>query len=119
MTTVISYPSGSSTPALVLGWESRQESRNIVHPIVGISNPDVTLRPANLRTGTLHLFYMDEASAESIRAAHTAGVVFSLSSDDVDSIDMSYVVDGEIGTRLDDQTRIRWIVDVDFQEVTI
>ena len=55
------------TPQLILGWEAAQDSRNVIHSIIGKAEPDVTLKPATLRTGTLQLLFLTAAEASTAR----------------------------------------------------
>lgn len=122
MSTVITHASGTITPTVVLGYESEREARTIVHSILGRANPDVTLRPAGLRTGTLTLgFEGATAEADSLEAenVHAAVGSFAVVSTDRDTIEMPYVVSGRITRALDDQTRDAWTVAIDFQEVIL
>lgn len=119
MTTTITTGSTTITPVLVLGWQTSQESRNIIHAIIGRSDPEVTLQPANLRTGTLQLFFTTEAAAEEARVLHSGAAVFYLDSDEITSANMYYVVNGSISAALEDDTRLYWTVSVDYQEITV
>lgn len=141
MTEYITDGSETINPTLVLGYESERQARNVVHPILGSQESDVTLRPAGRRTGTLRLFFASGTAsgyawvdgyyvpvsdgvdaAEDSKAAedlHATGEVFTLVSD-LGTVAMSYVVPrgGRIRRSLDEQTRRHWVVEVDFQEVT-
>ncbi|MDY0827541.1 hypothetical protein SK224_00205 [Microbacterium sp. BG28] len=114
---LITSASGSSTPHALQRYESARPSGNIVHKILGREDPDVTMRPAQLRRGTLELVYLDAASAIAAEELHSRGEVLALAHD-VDGISMSYVVgDGDIGRRQDGSVRSVWIVTVPFQQV--
>jgi hypothetical protein len=106
-------------PTLIDGYEAERAGGTIVHPILGRTNPDVTLRPASLRTGTLKLLFADEAPALAAWNALSAGAVFRLQSDER-TVGMYFVVpEGErIAFRLNDEARTGWHLDVPFQEVT-
>lgn len=112
-------------PTLILGYQSTRAAGNVVHPIINRPSPDVTLRPASLRTGTLELLFAgdDSAAVETASAEaetlHATAAVFTLISDDRPSIAMSYVVsgNGQISRALDPSTRDAWTVTVPFQEV--
>ena len=111
------------SPSLILGYESEREAGTLVHPILGSSDDEITLRPARRRTGTLRLAFLDERSESDSLDAETAlsqGAVFTLTSDDRTTIAMQFVVPstGRVVRRLDDETRLDWTVTVDFQEVT-
>jgi hypothetical protein len=118
MSTTLSNGVTTITPTLVTGWASTQQSNTQLHAIIGNASPDVTVRPANLRAGTLGLVFSTEADAETCRTMHSAANIFTLTSTDLDQIDMSYVVAGTIAVTLDDTTLNTWIVDIDYQEVT-
>src|SRR5688500_7572097 len=121
MSTVITYTGGSITPDMVLGYQSQRQAGNIIHPILGRENPDITFRPAMLRTGRLELgFYGATSEADSLaaEAAHGLGAVFTLASTDVGSIEMSYVVAGSV-TRTIEVPGTAWTVHVDYQEVGV
>lgn len=108
------------TPDQVDGYTSIRESGNIVHRILGNPSPDVTFRPAQLRTGTLRLVFDSEAEAKAAEDAHaTATTTCTLDSDDAPTVAMTYVTDGagRISRSLDDETRDAWILEVPFQEV--
>jgi hypothetical protein len=106
------------TPILVDGYTSTRESGNVVHTIIASASPEVTLRAARLRTGTLVLLFATQAEALAAEALHALPVVLTLADPDVSGINMSYVAHGTIVVELDDQTRELWTVSVDFQEVT-
>lgn len=119
MATTITSGATTITPELVTGWETDQETRNIIHPIIGSANPDVTLKPANLRTGTIELLFLTASDANDARLAHATGGVFQLVSTELSVVDMYYVVSGNINTVLEDSTRNVWTLSVDYQEVTV
>lgn len=110
--------SGSYTlePFAVTGYDSARLSGNIVHQILGKSEPDITLRPAALRTGTLNLAFDDETdSAEAVTAHATSTDPFTLTTA-LGTVDMTYVVAGDIRRTLD-ETRKVWTVAVSYQEI--
>lgn len=115
--TTISDGTTTLTPLLVLGWSATRESRARVHQLIGRSDPDVTLRPHALRTGTLRILCADEVAAVAMEQLHARGVVLTLADDDVAAVAGAYVVSGPITTELDPQTRTRWVVTADFTEV--
>lgn len=144
MTTIISHAGGLIYPTLIEGYESQRESGNIAHPVSGRANPDYTLRPASLRTGTLTLVFtgssavaeygfvdgyivalggeggMDpEIASLEAEQAHAEARVFTLTTAERTTVLMTYVVreGGRIARMLDPQTRRVWMVMVDFQEI--
>ncbi len=145
MTTIITHADGTIFPTLIEGYESTRDSGNVAHPIVGSDNPDYTLRPAGLRTGTLTLLFADtpastgyvieddyvvpveipEQSAEDAslvcETVHASAQVFTLTTADRATILMTYVVraGGKIIRTLDRDTRSVWLVAVEYQEIRV
>lgn len=108
------------TPTLIDGYESTRRSGSLFHEVPGLEWPDVVLRPSGPRTGRLRLVFAD-ASAESdsltAELLHAAGGVLTLISTERTSVDMDYVVSGDIIRALDPVTRDAWVLTVDFTEV--
>lgn len=104
-------------PDVMDGFESRRDSQTIVHPILGRPNPDITIRPAMLRTGTLSFVFGSETESFAAEISHAEGGVFKLESSTRDTVQMRYVPVGQITRTLERTTRDTWIVTVDFQEV--
>ena len=109
-------------PSAVQGYEASQAGGAIVHPILGRTADDVTLRPGGLRSGTLNLaFTSATAETDSLAAAeaHSSAAVAVLTSPEVSSASMAYVVPstGRVVRTLSNTTRAAWMVAVDFQEV--
>lgn len=118
MTVTITCGAASASPELVLGYKSTRKARNLIHDIIDRDDPDVTLKPAGLRTGKLELFCLDLAAALAMEALHASEGVCALEDTDLSSLNMSYVASGDITVELDGQTRTRWVVSVEYQEVT-
>ncbi|KAA9105004.1 hypothetical protein [Microbacterium rhizomatis] len=119
MTDIITVGASTIAPTVVLGYSSERAAQNIVHPILGAESPDVTLRPALLRSGTLSLGFSDTGSEGSSRAAETllaAVGVGSLASTDRATVAMPFVVVGTVRRELEDATRNAWIVTFGYQE---
>ena len=106
----------STQPVYVLGYETSRASRNVFHDVIGRSDPDVTLMPASLRTGTLELLYTTEAAALEAERMHAVMAVLTLADIDVPSVGMTYVVDGTLQRRLDATVGV-WTVSVPYREV--
>ena len=115
---------GGSTPinpSIILGLSEQIPGGTVVHPILGRIDPDVTLRPAAVRTGTLELGFTasnaETASFAAVNALRSAAV-FRLAAER-GTLAMAFVVpeNGRIERRLDDTTRSAWTVTVDYQEV--
>jgi hypothetical protein len=118
MTNTISNGTTSITPTQVLGWDTKQATRHILHDILNKSSHDVTMRLTALRSGTLKLLFTTASDAETARTFHAASNVFTLTSDEVTQVGMTYIVAGNISVTLDSKTLSYWTVSVDFQEVT-
>jgi hypothetical protein len=119
MATTITYNSTTITPKLVLGWETSQDTSNVIHEILGKTSPDVTLRGAKMRTGTLTTLWETATAADTCRTLHSNAGVFTLASTEVSQASMHYVVAGVVTTTLDTESVSVWTVSIDFQEVTV
>lgn len=118
VTTITSSIVGdTTTPTLVLGWDSRRRGGSIVHQIIGSSSVDVTLRPASPRSGTLELFYLTRATALACEAMHAKAARFTLVDTDLPEIGMQYAVTDALGVKLDEATRTRWVVSIGFEQI--
>lgn len=116
--TDISDGTTTITPTLVLGYEASTESRNVFHQIIDRAAPDVSLSPDSLRNGRLQMFFDERTAAWEAHALHTQSAVFTLVDGDVPEANMSYVREGGMSITLDPQTRVRWLLNVGFQEVS-
>ncbi|WP_157156263.1 hypothetical protein [Diaminobutyricimonas sp. LJ205] len=113
---MITSGTASVAPELVLGYQTNRESNNVVHRLVD-GSVSVTLRETNLRAGTLELFFLTEPAAAECVQMHADGSLFLFTEPERPTLSMTYVVAGRIGFALEEQTRDRWIVSVDYQEV--
>ena len=117
MATLITADAGSITPHLVLGYQSVRTTGNVLHPIIGRSDVDVTFKAAGLRTGTLRLLVLTLAEALAAEALHASIGILRLSDTDLPALNMRYVPSGTITIALDEETRALWTVEIEFQEV--
>lgn len=117
MTAFITLGERTVTPELVLGYQTQRAAPTLTHTIIGRGDPDVTLKPVGLRTGTLDLFLLTEDDAARAQAVLSEVGVFTYTDDALPSTAMRFVVKGALGIRLDDQTRRRWVVSVQYAEV--
>jgi len=106
------------TPELILGWDAAQDTRNVIHNIIGKSAPDVTLKPAGYRSGTLELLFTTSTAANTARVMLAQALPFLIESDEAWLDGVYFVVSGTISSALEDTTRKLWTISVDFQEVT-
>lgn len=119
MSTIITHSGGVITPAVVNGFESERPARSIVHTILGREDPDVTMRPAGLRKGTLTLVFATGAAGKAAENAMVLPRVFTLTDPDVPEVNMPFVVaDGGVTLRLDLDTQEVWTLEVPYSEVT-
>ncbi|MDU0367677.1 hypothetical protein RWH45_10650 [Microbacterium sp. KSW4-17] len=120
MPTVITVGASTIAPQQVMNITSQQESGTIVHPILGRAFPDITLRPAGVRTGTITMGFAGptaETDAATARALLASGVVFTIAPEERTSLSMACIVSGRISLDLEDVTRDAWVLTVDYQEV--
>lgn len=117
MAVTITRGASSVSPRLVLGYQSERTAGNLIHPIIGRADPDVTLAAAGLRTGTLELLCLTLADALAVEDLHAGEGVCELEDTDAPGLGMYYVAAGKIELELDDETRAVWIVRVEYQEV--
>jgi hypothetical protein len=104
------------TPLQVLGYESSQQTGNILHDIIGRSDVDVTFAAAGLRTGTLTFLFGSLATVLACRDLHASIGIVVLADSDLPLVGMKYVTSGSIVVS-QDADRIYWTLAVDFQEV--
>jgi len=119
MATTITSGASTLSPTVVDGYEANREAQTIVHVIPGSATPDVILRPALLRSGTLTCMWhgaSSEANSKTAADLLATAATFALVSTDRTSIPMPFVVTGTVTRRLEDQSRDAWIVSFGFQE---
>lgn len=107
----------SFTPEMITTWGVSQDSRNVVHTIIGRTDPDITLKPSATRTGTLEMLFTSASSAETARGILANGTVFTISDSETWLNGFDFVMSGSISTSLEDSTRNVWIITADFAEV--
>ena len=119
MGTTIANAGDTITPTQVLSYLTARRSNNVIHRILNGAIAVSTL-PPQPRAGTLELFFDTEAGAAAADIFHTRSGTFALTTDDIVTGNITYVVaeSGDIKRELDPQTRTRWIVTVNYQEVT-
>lgn len=113
-----------AAPTIMLGLNTESESRNIVHPILGRSHEDVTLRAAGPRTGTIELGFQgpgSEAASREAEMIHATPAVFSIFTDERTTLPSAYIVDsgGRITRILEDESRDAWVVSIPYREVIV
>lgn len=118
MTTII-HDAGVVTPTIVDGYSATRAARTIVHHIIGRPDPDISFRPASLRTGQLTCVFALQDAALAAATVFAKPQPLTLADPDV-AIGMTFIVPegGAIEVELDDETRDVWLVHVDFEEVS-
>jgi hypothetical protein len=117
MPTTISDGVTSVTPNLVTDYSYTRTARTIVHTVLDRSDPDTTLRPVGLRTGSLSMLCATRELASELEALHLAPGPRFLTSDDEPTADMTYLAVGDLGTTYDADGDV-WLVTIGYQEVT-
>lgn len=107
-----------SEPVMILGYETYQESQNKIHDLIG-GGIAVTLVKPRPRKGTLDFFFLNEETATDCLQLHGRESTFMISDEDRAIVTMYYVVSGSISMKLDEETRNRWVVSIDYQEVKL
>ena len=118
MTTTIIWGTQVVHPELVTGYDSRRDSGNLLHLVIGRVDPDVTLKAAGLRQGTLEVWCPSHSSALAVEALHAQVGVLHLTDDDRPGVAMHYVVSGAIDVTPEFGTP-RWLVRVAYAEVIV
>lgn len=114
--TTLTRGAATVSPDLVLGWDIEQQSRTIIHDVIGRGFPDVTAQPAGSREGTLDLFFESAAAAEAARVILAAPGPLLLNAPEVGSA-FTLVVTGGLRVSLDMRGGKRWTIAVPFREV--
>lgn len=108
--------SGSVTPTVIEGYRTARQSRNKIHDLldgsIGVSY--IAPRP---RSGTLRLLFLSAATATAAYNLHAQETSFTLTSTDVPSIGMRYVLDGSLDIELDARMGHWWVL-VGYQELS-
>lgn len=114
--TIPRYPE-TTTPLAIIGYEAKRTTRNVYHDVLG-GGTDVTLRPAEPRSGVLRMLYADEASARLAQDMFTRSELFTLDDPEFPSTRMTFALEGDLGIVLDPDTQIPWLISVGYQEVS-
>ena len=118
MTTTLTDGAATVTPVQVLGFESARQTGNILHPVIGRADVDVTFKAAGLRTGTLKFLFLTLTDALAAESLHAGTGIITLEDTELPALNMRYVPSGSITVALDEDTRQLWTVEVEYQEVT-
>lgn len=107
----------ATAPYFVLGYETTRNTGNVFHDVLG-GGTDVTIREAELRSGTLRMLYLDADTARDALAMFGRAEVFSFDDPEVPGVAMSFALAGQLVLTLDSETMLRWVLAVGYQEVT-
>lgn len=117
MSTTITHLTGVLTPVSMEGWEAKAEARSLVHTILGRSDPDITIRPPGLRSGTLTLVFATAAQAQEARWTLLIPQVLTLANADVPEVAMTFwVAGGEVSEAIGKAQE--WTIRAPFQEIS-
>lgn len=103
------------TPLALSDYTADQDGGSILHDILGRTNPDVTLRPAGMRRGTMTLDFASDALAAAARVSLAGAAVWTLTHTERASINMRFIVRRHGRAVAGDG---RYAVRVDFEEVS-
>lgn len=107
----------SFSPELITAWGTTQTSRNVIHTIIGRTDPDVTLLKSSTRTGTLEMLFLSASAADIARGILANGAVFTISGSETWLNGFDFVLAGNLTAVLEDTTRNLWTLSADFVEV--
>lgn len=116
--TTITDGTTTVTPTTVTGYQADQQSRNVLHTLIGAAGQTVTLLPTGLRSGRMTVVFPTLATAQALETMLQAASVFTLA-DPSFAIGMNFVLaaNGKLSLQLDAQSSAAWLVVFDFQEV--
>jgi hypothetical protein len=92
MPAVLTSGSTTLTPRTLSDYSSENAGGSIVHAILGRREPDVTLRPVGLRTGSMTLDFATEALANTAHGALTIAAVWTLQHSERATVNMRFIV---------------------------
>lgn len=98
-------------------YESVQDAGSIVHTVPGSAEPDISLRVAGLRTGSLRLSFSSSLPWERARVLFSGVETFLIIAPEVEAVEMAFVVVGQIRAR--QVSTGQWTLDVGFQEIPV
>lgn len=121
MSTTITHAGGIITPSALRGWSASAPINSRVHNILGRPDPDITVRPAGLRRGTLTLVFGTGAEAYAARGVLAVTQPLTLVNSGVAQVSMTFVVATESGGELGEVLGRagEWTITVPFQEIVL
>jgi len=117
MTTTITPVGTTDTiTAFVAGYRATWPTKNILHGAMNARARTATVNGAALRNGHLTIVVATEADKTRAVEILNRSAVFQLSSSDLASIEMRFVMTGDVVEELDPETRKVWTVEFDLEE---
>lgn len=117
MAHTISDGSTTVTPYHVTPVRYTRPSGNILHEVPGREDPDVVMRAAGSRQGTLEVVCTGWGQATQVEAMHAAaGALLNWANPDTPALSMSYVLAGPLDVAQGTGSRV--VVQVPFRAVT-
>ena len=105
------------TPLDVLGWSLTRKGQTVVHPIIGDTDPDLTVRDAALRSGIVRTLWSTMAAAlAASQALAVAGTPWTFTVPETPGLTMRAYVVGDVTEASLDERGTAWVVDVTVQE---
>ena len=119
MATVISRSTDAVTvvPDQVQIFEDDVTPGTVVHDAIGLTYPEVTLRPAKSPTGVLKMFFLTHEAAHLARAFHMAAATFSIVSETMPWLPANFVPQGSIRRVQQEESSRRWVLAVGYREL--
>lgn len=117
MTTTITKGVTVITPVSLLNYEAVVGSTNVLHRIISVASPSVSLSADTTRTGRIEALFDSKAAAWAAHTALRAPGTFTLADTDFPETDMTAVRDGAMTIRLDEVAHKLWILDIGYAEV--
>lgn len=116
MTTTINHGTASIAVDFLLGFTTERDHGNILHPVLGRGDVEVTFKVAGLRSGTFKFLCNTFEKASELEGEHAKVGVFTMLNDELPApgVSMVYVPSGRLTVEREGS---KWIVSVDFQEV--
>lgn len=118
--TLTHVPTGATqTIPLVLGYQSDRTVPTVVHSLIGIANPDFTVKPPGPRAGTFRMFCTSESTATTLATFLARTGPFTLTDTGTTLANTTFLVTGRITYELDEQTWLRCVVSVEYTETAL
>lgn len=115
-------PSGTTstlTPFMVLGYNFSRPSSNVVHDLIGVAAPDITIGPPRTREGSLALLARSASEASTYEAFHLSPASFAFVDTAQTYGNVNYVLAAGGSVRLEQhEDRKFWTVTIDVKAIS-